>query len=595
MERESPVHRNILDNMGEGVMSVNPDGRIMTFNPTAGRLLGIPQEQALGRTFAEVLLAREGLDHFNQALLDAVQEGDVGRQRDVEGVVDGEARTFALTTSYLRAGAADGGGAVREENLGVIAVFGDVTEVKSLRETEKRLAEQLEAQNGKLQTAYRELEENNETLAAALRKVQVTRVAATVFVIVLFLAVGFATWHVGQPVAEDASPVATFAGGATRTLVAKPQRLVSTIALFGRVVPQREVHVASPVDGKVAETHFQYGEPVAKGQRLVNLDTTDVERELRQAQADHIKAERNFEAVKDWANNPETARVRRELSKAQLALDNQRSKVEQSELLLQQGIVAAVEHDAAVRQYQSQTLDYESLQENYDAVLAKGDEEAQQVARLERDNARVRMESLQEVLRRAVIEAPIDGVVLKPGAGGRGGSELGKGAVVGQGERLLTVGDVEGLAVVGWVDEVDVTKVRASQPVTIRGDAFPELELAGTVARVSRQARPGSGPSTPTFEISAAIEPLPAAARRRLRLGMSARIEVVVQDKPDALLVPIAAVDVRGGDAWLPVKDRETGEIRQVRVEAGLTTLTDVEIVSGLEIGDEVVVGPVGP
>ena len=428
MEQESPVHRNILDNMGEGVMSVHPDGRIMTFNPSAARLLGIPQEHALGRTFAEVLLAREGLDHFNQALLDAVQEGDVGRQRDVEGVVDGQARMFALTTTYLRPGAADGGGTVRDGNLGVIAVFGDVTEVKSLRETEQRLAEQLEAQNGQLQTAYQELEENNETLAAALRKVQVTRVAATVFVIGLFLAVGFGTWHVGQPTAEDAAPVSVAAAGATRTLSVKPQRLVSTIALFGRVAPQREEHVASPVDGKVAETHFKYGERVAKGQRLVNLDTTDVERDLRQAQADHIKAERNFEAVRDWANNPETARVRRELSKAQLALDNQRSKVEQSELLLQQGIVAAVEHDAAVRQYRSQTLDYESLQENYDAVLAKGDEEARQVARLERDNARVRMESLQEVLRKATIHAPIDGVVLKSGSSGRRGSdELGKG------------------------------------------------------------------------------------------------------------------------------------------------------------------------
>ena len=147
---------------------------------------------------------------------------------------------------------------------------------------------------------------------------------------------------------------------------------------------------------------------------------------------------------------------------------------------------------------------------------------------------------------------------------------------------------------VGWVDEVDVTKVKASQPVTIRGDAFPELELAGTVARVSRQARLGSASPAPTFEIVAAIEPLPPAARSRLRLGMSARIEVVVQDKPDALLVPIAAVDMRGGDAWLLVKDSETDEIRRVRVEAGITTLTDVEITSGLEIGDEVVVGPVG-
>ena len=586
VEQESPVHRNILDNMREGVMSVYPDGRIMTFNPCAAALLGIAQEEALGRTFAEVLLAREGLDDFNQALLDAVQEGDVGRQREVTGLVDGSERTFALTTSYLRDGEAGA-------SLGVIAVFADVTEVQALRETERRLAQQLEAQNQKLQTAYRELEENNETLNAALRKVQVTRVAATVFVIGLFLAVGLATWNVGAPSgAAPSTPAAAAEAGAT-TVVVQPRRFVSTIALFGRVAPQREVHVATPVDGKVAETHFQYGERVDAGQLLVNLDITDVERELRQAQAEGIRAERQFEAVKNWASNPEAARMRRELSKAKLTLDNQQSRVEQSALLLEQGIVAAVEHEAAQRQYRSQTLDYESLQEDYAAVLAKGDEEAQRVAQLERDNARVRVANLEDVLAKATIHAPIAGVVLEPGAGGRdAGKVLGKGQVVSHGERLLTIGDVDGLAVTGWVDEVDVTRVRPDQAVTIRGDAFPELELAGSVARVSRQARPGSRTATPTFEIVAAIDPLAAAARGRLRLGMSARIEVVVQDKPDALLVPIAAVDVRGGDAWLRVKDSADGAIRRVRVTPGLTTLTDVEIVSGLAVGDEVVVSP---
>lgn len=574
--------------MREGVMSVHPDGRIMTFNPSASALLGIAQADAYGRTFAEVLLAREGLDDFNQALLDAVQEGDVGRQREVTGLVDGSERTFALTTSYLRDGEAGAGA-----SLGVIAVFADVTEVQALRETEHRLAQQLEAQNQKLQTAYRELEENNETLNAALRKVQVTRVAATVFVIGLFLAVGLATWNVGAPSGAAPSTPAVAADAGATTMVVQPRRFVSTIALFGRVAPQREVHVATPVDGKVAETHFQYGERVDAGQLLVNLDITDVERELRQAQAEGIRAERQFEAVKNWASNPEAARMRRELSKAKLALDNQQSRVEQSALLLEQGIVAAVEHEAAQRQYRSQTLDYESLQEDYAAVLAKGDEEAQRVAQLERDNARVRVANLEDVLAKATIHAPIAGVVLEPGAGGRdAGKVLGKGQVVSHGERLLTIGDVDGLAVTGWVDEVDVTRVRPDQAVTIRGDAFPELELAGSVARVSRQARPGSRTATPTFEIVAAIDPLAAAARGRLRLGMSARIEVVVQDKPDALLVPIAAVDVRGGDAWLRVKDSADGAIRRVRVTPGLTTLTDVEIVSGLSVGDEVVVSP---
>ena len=577
--------------MREGVMSVYPDGRIMTFNPAASAFLGIAQADAYGHTFAEVLLARDGLDEFNQALLDAVQAGDVGRQREVSALVDGEARTFALTTSYLRRDASADVQNRASDRVGIIAVFADVTETKHLRETEQRLAHQLEAQNEQLQGAYRELEENNETLAAALRKVQVTRIAATVFVIAVFLAVGLATWRVGEPTGQaTAAPAGLAANGAT-TVVVKPQRLVATIDLFGRVAPQREVHVASPADGKVAATYFQYGERVAEGQRLVDLDTADVERELRQAQAERIRAEREFDAVRQWASNPETARLRRELSKAKLALDNQRSKVEQSELLLEQGIVAAIEHDAAVRQYQSQTLDYESLQEDYASLLAKGDEEAQEVARLERENAAAQVASLEEVLRRATIAAPIAGVVLQPNlSDGDAATALGAGQVVGHGERLLTIGDVDGLAVAGWVDEVDVAKVRVGQAVTIRGDAFPALELAGRVARVSRQARPGPG-STPSFEIVAAIEPLPERARQQLRLGMSARIEVVTTDKPDALLVPIAAVDLRPGGAWLRVKDGDSGAMREVRVTPGLTTLTSVEILGGLAIGDEVIVG----
>ena len=87
-----------------------------------------------------------------------------------------------------------------------------------------------------------------------------------------------------------------------------------------------------------------------------------------------------------------------------------------------------------------------------------------------------------------------------------------------------------------------------------------------------------------------AIEDLTEAQRQRVRLGMSANLEIVVYDKPDALLVPIDAVEVRaGGEAWLNVVDRETGAVRRVRVETGATTLEAVEIVRGVEAGDEVV------
>ena len=366
--------------------------------------------------------------------------------------------------------------------------------------------------------------------------------------------------------------------------------------MFGRLAPRREVLVTSPAAGKVAEARFQYGERVAVGQHLLKLDTTEIEREHREALAAHINAAKNLAELEDWANNPEMARVRRDLSKARLALDNQKNTLEQTALLLEQGIVSAAEHDAARRQYESQRLDYELLERDRQTVLAKGDADAQEVARLELENARIRVRRLEETLANASIAAPIAGVLLQPAQTSFGQEErlLVRGQVVAQGEPLFTIGDVEGLSVRGWVDEVDVDKIRLAQAVVVRGDAFPDLELRGAVSHVSRQARQGAPREAPTFEFVATVDGLKAAARGSLRLGMSAKVEIVVADKPDALLVPISAVQIQGDETWLRIHDPRGGGIERRRVQTGTTTLTKVEIVSGLRAGEAVLLAAAG-
>ena len=585
MTRPSPVHGQILEHMSDGVLSVDGDGRIMTFNPAASQLLGISAEAAADRTLAELFLTKAGFDDFNQAIIDAVQGVGAGEPRTVEVRMDDAVRLFTLTTSYLRDPRADGD----QNSRGVIAVFADVTQIKELQQSERRLAETLEAQHAELQGAYRELEDSNQTLAAALRKVQIARVAATAFVIGLFVLFGALAWHSPlAPASAASAPVAAVAEDAGAITVA-PERLVSTIAVFGRLAPRREVLVTSPAAGKVAEAGFQYGEQVAAGQQLLKLDTTEIEREHREALAARINAAKNLAEIEDWANNPEMARVRRDLRKARLALDNQKNKLEQTAFLLEQGIVSAAEHDAAARQYESQRLDYELLERDRQTVIAKGDADAREIARLELENARIRVRRLEETLANATVAAPIAGVLLQPAQSlGQEERLLVKGQVVTQGEPLFTIGDIEGLSVQGQVDEVDVDKLRLAQPVVVRGDAFPDLQLRGAVTHVSRQARQGSVREAAMFEFVAAIEGLAAAERASLRLGMSATVEIVVADKPDALLVPISAVQIQGDATWLRVRDPRGGSIERRRVKTGATTLTKVEVVSGLRAGEEV-------
>ena len=578
------IYRNIVDNMSGGVITIDPGGAVLTFNAAAARLLALEADDVLGRLFAEVFLTEEGLEQFSEAIVAAVYEKEIGHQQTVEVDRGGTLRSLAMTTSYLQA---TRDGAARD--AGVIALFNDITEIRELREAELRQAEAAKAQHAKLRDAYHEIEEKNRTLDGVLRKVHVMRTAATVVVATLILAIGTYAWNAGAPAPE---PVALPGAGPNGDrYVVKPQRITSTLSLIGTLAPLREVSVTSPMTGTVAAIHFGYGGQVAKGERLIDLDTSEAEHDHRSAEVAYIKALERLEEVENWAEGVEVAQVQRSISKARMALDAQRNRLDETAVLLEKGVIPASEHEAANQRYRSQQLDYEALQQDLKVVLAKGEGNALRVARLDVDDARVRLQALERILREAAVTAPVAGVVLRPRGSmpsGQGEPLLAKGQPVSQGEHLVTIGDLDGFSLMARVDEVDIANIRPGLRARITGDAFPGLELAGTISRVSSEADPGTGSNAlPSFEIAVAIDDLDPTDRQRLRLGMSADIAVVVHDKPDALLVPIGAVRTTGGERRVRVAQGDA--VREVAVETGMTTLKTVEIVSGIEAGDVVV------
>ncbi len=597
MDQEALTYKNILDNMTDGVMTVDRDGLVTTFNPAAARLLGLDCDEVVGRLFAEVFISMRSMDDFNQTMLDAVYDVAVGFQRVVEVGLGEQARTLTLVTSYLQV---EHEGEVQK--AGVIAVFSDITEVKELRETELRLADAVKKQHAELQDAYLKVEENNRTLATALKKVQMLRVAATVIVIGLFAAIGAYSWNADiLPAASDllATASETQDPSARRTVAVAPRMISSSISLTGRLEPLRTVDVASPISGKVAAVHFTYGERVAKGQRLIDLDVAATRKEYRSAQISHITALKRFNEIRDWASNAEVMNARRSVRRAERELEIRKRQVEQTTFLLERGVIPASEHETAERALRDQQLEIRTSRESLQDALAKGGPDARRVARLELDNAAARLHEIEETLKRTAVHSPVDGVVLQaPSDRNKTAMDAGKvakGRSVSEGEYLLSIGDLEGLSVRGRVDEVDIVKIRRDQLVRITGDAFPGIRLRGKIVHVSSQADSGlqgrrGGP--PSFEVTAAVRGLTGEQRERLRVGMSADLQIVTHENPNALMVPIQAVRLRDGEPSVLVMDRETGDLRKVSVVPGVTTVTAVEIVAGLEPGDEVVLPP---
>ena len=583
----STVHEAILDTLASAVISLDSNGVIATFNATAGATTGLASEAVVGRTFAEVFLSLDGAEEFTQVVLDAIYQGPLVRQRVVGADFPAGRRTLSVSVSYVtdRTGG----------DSGVAVVFEDISELRELRAKELELAREVEAQHQELKSAYMRLEEQNLNLAEGQKQLRPARVGAVAAGVVLLTAL--ALYGVGtRPESPGGSAGARAIDPADAAVhVVEPRRLTRTVTVTGRLAPRREVDITSPVSGKIAAVHVPFGARVASGQTLLELDVTEVRIQHRDAEAARIKALERFEETRNWSEGVDVSQARRSVTKARIELEDSRSRLGETEFLLERGVIPASEHEAAERSFHSRQLDLEAAEQDLATVLARGAADGR-VARLELDNARARVDELEQTLGLAVLRAPVAGVVMRPQsasgdeAQGAGRERIASGDSVAQGERLLVIGDLEGLAVVGRVDEVDVTQIAPGNPVLIRGDAYPGTVLRGVVQRVSSQAIvEARSRSLPAFEVAAVVERITDEQRSVLRIGMSAVMEVVVLEKADALLVPIDAVALAEGQPTVYVARAD--DIVPVPVSVGETTADSVEIVGGLAPGDRILVG----
>jgi RND family efflux transporter MFP subunit len=359
--------------------------------------------------------------------------------------------------------------------------------------------------------------------------------------------------------------------------------------LSGKLQPLQVINISIPFSGKVERVTFRYGDFIKVGQILLSMDVAEMEVKCREAKAAYIKATENLGQVEAWANSADVARVTRSLTKAKLSLENQKKTMGETERLLKKGIIPTNEYESAKQQYMAQQLDYQTAEEEMRAVTEKGNKKNVLVARYEMQNAYSRMKQIETELGRAKIVAPADGVIMKPTGGGSGkeAKPVEQGRFFQQGDVVLAVGDLSGFSVTSKVDEIDVTRVTEGQKVRITGDAFPGIPLTGTVHTIAPQTDESDVRSTTSYAITVDIRNVTPEQRKKIFVGMSATLEIMVYEKSAALMLPLSAVIIEGGKKFVLRKQRNAPSVK-VPVETGHTTVDSVEIIKGINAGDEI-------
>ncbi len=576
----------LLDTLSDGVLVIDFDGAIRSANPAFCRMFDLEDDGWAGQDFGALFIIADGLDEFTEAVLDAVaKRGDVER-RLVQITARGETRSLTVTAAQLTA-----------PRGAVIVTVSDISEIRELREKEVQQAARIAEQLGELREAYRDLESRNTALAALTRRVRTVRGAAIGCTAVLFLGIG--TWYL-QPLdplisaVRAPTPAATDVLPDTRTpFVVTPQVFNSTIALRGNLSPGRIAEIVSPIESHIHTVHVASGDRVDAGAALVDLDTGPLATELRQAEVDNIQAHERLAELEDWDNGPEMTQARRALRQAEVDLDDAAVELSNSQLLFDEGLIPATQYKDAERDTAKKEQAVADAARELEKVAAKGTGDALRVVRLRAQSATERLQVAEERVTQAKVTAPISGVVLAPE--GAQAKPLARGRAASQGELLLTIADLDRLAVVTSIDEVDLHQVQPGQAAEITGPGFAGIRVGGEVDRVAARAQTGRGRGNPQFEIVILLDPLDPVARGRVLVGMSAFVTIVVHARPEALLVPLAAIGQHGrgqegGTGQLRVMDASTGEITTRTVTTGLTTLDSVEVTAGLAAGETVMV-----
>lgn len=132
------------------------------------------------------------------------------------------------------------------------------------------------------------------------------------------------------------------------------------------------------------------------------------------------------------------------------------------------------------------------------------------------------------------------------------------------------------------VDELDITSVKTGQTAKITLDAIDGEEFEGTITSVSSEASSGSSSAKYPVEIT-------FDKTDDMRIGMTASASINIDESEDAVLIPVDALQEKGGKTFVYTKKDSDGNLSgEVEVETGLSNGNKVEITSGLESGDTV-------
>jgi HlyD family secretion protein len=360
---------------------------------------------------------------------------------------------------------------------------------------------------------------------------------------------------------------------------ARRELFQSWVTASGEIVATRYADIGTDVMGKIVELAVAEGQAVRAGQVLARIDPVPASAELEAAEGQV----RVFEAERDAALQDASA-VEAQLTRNRALLEEARLNLDRAERLLMRGVVAQAEvdrHRTEVGRLRAEMAAAEAaVQRSREAVTAAERRIAQAGAQVKRT---------RDTYAKTEIRSPLSGVVSRLNV--REGEMVVVGIQNQPGTTLMTVSDLSAVNAEVKVAEAEILRVKLGQPARVLLDALGGREFSGEVVEIGTSALPqgGIGAAAREFKVVVRIR----EANPGLRPGLTCDVEILADEIPAAVTVPLQAVVIRriDGEDRTGVFLLQEGRAEFHPVVPGVIGGLEMAV-QGLDPGLQVISGP---
>ena len=365
---------------------------------------------------------------------------------------------------------------------------------------------------------------------------------------------------------------------------ANVRTIVERVSASGKIQPEVEVNITAEVSGQIIALPVKEGDQVAQGDLLVQINPDLYEAALNRAKA----------AANSARSNLASARAQRAQADAQFFASEK--SWERTQKLFSENVLSQADFDAAQANFRTA-----------EATLTSATETIRS-AEFAISSAEASVQEAQDNLSRTTLVAPQSGTVTAL-VKEIGESVQGNGFTAG--EVVMKVSDLSVMEVDVEVNESDIVRVSMQDAAEIEVDAYLEETFSGAVTEIGNTALNAglngfAMDQVTNFSVKVRLQPESYSAMLEneasvnispFRPGMSAKVDILTRRAEDVISIPIQSVSTREKE-----NDEEESELgvfilvdgiaEWKVVETGIQDNRYIEIKSGLNESDKVVIGP---